>query len=256
MSRQFRRTLPHIIDQRVADCLDYLAACVLLIIFAPALVIVAALVGLTSPGPVLFQQTRVGRFGQRYKIWKFRSMYVRFCTSEAFAACDDTSRDSRVTPIGHYLRRWKFDELPQLCQVVFTRQMNLIGPRPYAEPDYMNEVAAHPEFLVRQIVTPGCFSLSKARAPRGLTNYAKEHADDLFYCEHRSSQLLVYVMWLMASRITRVVCRRAIKTGYRLGVYSVLLIRLIIPLSRYDPDDITLDDAAALQLDPEGGNLA
>jgi lipopolysaccharide/colanic/teichoic acid biosynthesis glycosyltransferase/glycosyltransferase involved in cell wall biosynthesis len=92
----------------------------------PLLLAIAILVKLTSRGPVLFQQFRVGQNGQDFKLLKFRSMYDR---RKDLGPGLTANGDSRVTPVGRFLRKWKLDELPQLINVI-RGEMSLIGPRP------------------------------------------------------------------------------------------------------------------------------
>jgi lipopolysaccharide/colanic/teichoic acid biosynthesis glycosyltransferase len=109
--------------KRVFDCVCVLLALPLLI---PLMMAVAAAVFLTSSGPVLFLQKRVGRSGQVFTIFKFRTLiHSREIQKDANAS----SRHQCLTPAGPFLRRWKLDELPQLVNVLLG-QMSLVGPRP------------------------------------------------------------------------------------------------------------------------------
>lgn len=115
---------------------DVACSAVGLVVLAPLLVIVAVLIRLDSPGPVFFRQERVGRYGRRFRIHKFRTM--RHARPEAGRAIT-VGADPRVTRLGTALRRYKVDELPQLIDVL-VGDMSLVGPRPEV-PEY---VACYP----------------------------------------------------------------------------------------------------------------
>jgi len=115
---------------------DWLAALVIMIILSPLLLVTAGLVKLTSKGPVLFSQWRVGKQGQLFKIFKFRTMITE---AEALhhqvmagqSGLHKCQKDPRVTVIGKFLRKYSIDELPQLLNVL-RGEMSLVGPRPWA----------------------------------------------------------------------------------------------------------------------------
>ena len=97
---------------------------------APVVAVAALLVRVTSPGPAFFRQTRVGRGGQTFTLWKLRSMTTQTKPGATAAARHVTVRgDARITPIGRLLRRTKLDELPQLWNVL-RGDLSLVGPRP------------------------------------------------------------------------------------------------------------------------------
>lgn len=105
---------------------DFLASSLLLLVLSPVLLAIAVLVRLDSPGPALFRQERVGQFGRRFRIHKFRTMKHEPSPKGLQVT---VTGDSRVTRIGAVLRRFKLDELPQLIDVMSGR-MSLVGPRP------------------------------------------------------------------------------------------------------------------------------
>jgi lipopolysaccharide/colanic/teichoic acid biosynthesis glycosyltransferase len=110
----------------VKRAFDVLVAGIGLVVLAPLLAMVAALVALTSRGPVLFRQQRVGRHGKPFEMLKFRSMVVAPAGSGPLVTI---AGDRRITPVGRLLRATKLDELPQLWNVV-RGDMSLVGPRP------------------------------------------------------------------------------------------------------------------------------
>ena len=97
-----------------------------LLLLAPLLLVLAVLIKVADRGPILFLQERVGRHGQRFKIWKYRTMVVN---AEKLGGSITAGKDPRITPIGRWLRKTKCDELPQLWNVL-RGDMSFVGPRP------------------------------------------------------------------------------------------------------------------------------
>ncbi len=122
---------------------DFTAAFVGLVVLSPLMLLMAALVRLTSPGPALFIQERVGRQGRLFRCAKFRTMRPG---SQAQGSIT-TAADSRVTPLGRVLRRYKLDELPQLWNVL-TGRMSFVGPRPDV-PGYADRLRGADRRLLR-----------------------------------------------------------------------------------------------------------
>lgn len=105
---------------------DILFALIGLIVLAPFFLIIALCIKLSSAGPVFFRQLRVGQFGKDFKLYKFRSMYIN---AEFKGQLTVGGRDSRISPVGYYLRKFKLDELPQFINVLLG-DMSFVGPRP------------------------------------------------------------------------------------------------------------------------------
>ena len=118
----------------------------------PVMGVVAAMVRLSDPGPVLFRQTRVGLDGEPFTMWKFRTMRIETAAGAVRDRMEVTRSDPRLIPGGALLRDWRLDELPQLIQVL-TGKMSLVGPRPDL-PDNLSAYAD--EHLVRFAMPPGC----------------------------------------------------------------------------------------------------
>lgn len=127
----------------------------------PLFLIVAVWIKLDSSGPVFFRQTRVGRFGQPFQIYKFRTM----CSdAEAKGRQITVGDDPRITRSGQFLRRYKLDELPQLINVI-KGEMSLVGPRPEV-PRY---VSLYPKDIRKRVLS----------VPPGITDYASiEYKDE------------------------------------------------------------------------------
>ena len=105
---------------------DLVAASVGLLALSPLFLVVAIAIRRSSPGPVFFRQARVGRHGEPFSMFKFRTMRP---DAERVGGQLTVGADPRITPIGHTLRKYKLDELPQLINVVLG-DMSLVGPRP------------------------------------------------------------------------------------------------------------------------------
>ena len=116
---------------------DFIAALLGLIVLSPLMLIMAVLVRLTSPGPAFYLQKRIGKSGEPFKIFKFRTMYI---DADKRGGTITVGRDPRITPIGHILRKLKFDEFAQLINVV-KGDMSLVGPRPET-PNYVELYSA------------------------------------------------------------------------------------------------------------------
>lgn len=154
--------------------LDLLGAIFGLVLLAPLFLIVSLLVKVTSRGPVFFRQVRVGQFGQRFRIFKFRSMTG---SGSGRGARLTKAGDPRITAIGRFLRKSKLDELPQLINVVLG-QMSLVGPRPEV-PEY---VAAYSETERRVLAEkPGVTGLVAMNNFREEDLLAAHEDKDLFY---------------------------------------------------------------------------
>jgi lipopolysaccharide/colanic/teichoic acid biosynthesis glycosyltransferase len=106
--------------------LDFLFSFLGLILLLPFFILIALLIKLTSNGPILYVQSRVGLNGVDFDVFKFRTMRIN---SDKLGLITVGGRDPRVTPIGYYLRKYKLDELPQLINVIIG-DMSLVGPRP------------------------------------------------------------------------------------------------------------------------------
>jgi len=106
--------------------IDLAGSSVMLLVFAPFFLFVAALIKLDSEGPALFRQKRIGKDGEPFAMWKFRSMRV---DTHPYARSPVGDHDPRLTRVGRVLRRFSIDELPQLVNV-FRGEMSLVGPRP------------------------------------------------------------------------------------------------------------------------------
>lgn len=163
--------------------LDILGAAAGLVLLAPLLALVAVLIRLDSPGPVLFPQDRYGFGGRTFRIYKFRTMAAT-ASREAFRQA--TVGDARITRLGSLLRRSSIDELPQLFNVL-VGDMSLIGPRPHplALDEHYRQII--PGYMNRYTVRPGMSGLAQVTGHRGPTPTTESMAarveQDLRYIE-------------------------------------------------------------------------
>ena len=141
-----------------------------LFIMAPFLLLLALLIKLESPGPVLFRQVRTGLNGRPFAILKFRSMRSDQC--DASGVSQTSSDDPRVTGVGRVLRRTNLDEVPQLWNVL-VGDMSLVGPRPHV-PDMLAAGMRYDDLVLgyeaRNLVRPGLTGLAQSRGLRGPTD--------------------------------------------------------------------------------------
>jgi exopolysaccharide biosynthesis polyprenyl glycosylphosphotransferase len=190
----------------VKEVVDRLGSLLLLGLFGPVLLGVALLVRVTSRGPVLFRQVRVGRDGREFRIFKFRSMYVdaeaRLAELRHLNEHDGVlfkiRDDPRVTPVGRWLRRFSLDELPQLLNVLAGR-MSLVGPRP----PLPVEVAAYAADVRRRLaVKPGMTGLWQVS---GRSDLSWEEAVrlDLRYVENWSLSLDLVILLRTMTAVVR-----------------------------------------------------
>lgn len=149
----------------VKRLMDLSLSLVGLIVLMPLLLVVAILVKLSSPGPVIFKQRRYGLDGHEIHIYKFRTMTV---TEDGNTIRQATRDDKRITAIGRLLRRYSIDELPQLMNVVLGN-MSLVGPRPHAvahNEEYRKVIKG---YMIRHKVLPGITGLAQINGCRGET---------------------------------------------------------------------------------------
>jgi lipopolysaccharide/colanic/teichoic acid biosynthesis glycosyltransferase len=139
---------------QIKHLVDAIVALVAGIALSPLFLAVALVIRLTSPGPALFRQVRIGYRGKRFVVYKFRTMRHADASDDARSAAITRTSDDRITPIGRFLRTSRLDELPQILNIL-KGEMSWIGPRPEAEvlsSWYRQEI---PYYAYRHIVRPG-----------------------------------------------------------------------------------------------------
>jgi lipopolysaccharide/colanic/teichoic acid biosynthesis glycosyltransferase len=154
----------------------------LLVIASPLIAVLVVLVRCTSSGPGLYRQTRIGKHGQEFDIYKIRTMYLNAESVSGPVWC--VSGDSRITPIGKILRFLHLDELPQLINVA-RGEMDLIGPRP-ERPSFVEWLAHEiPDYRERLRVLPGVTGLAQINLPpdKTIDCVRKKLAIDCYYLQ-------------------------------------------------------------------------
>jgi lipopolysaccharide/colanic/teichoic acid biosynthesis glycosyltransferase len=167
----------------VRAVLEFCLAGLLLVLVAPLLLVCAVLIKLTSRGPVLYRQLRVGRGGHPYWIYKLRTMH-HLCEAKSGPQWSQAG-DPRVTPLGRFLRNTHLDELPQLWNIL-RGEMSLVGPRP-ERPEFVPALAqAIPCYTMRLAVRPGVTGLAQVQWPADtdVNGVRIKVAYDLYYIRH------------------------------------------------------------------------
>jgi len=190
----------------VKEAFDRTLAVALLALLFPALTVIGIAVRLTSPGPALFKQVRVGLNGRQFTIWKLRTMAEGaealradlLHLNEASGVLFKIRNDPRLTRLGKWLRRWSIDELPQLWNVV-RGDMSLVGPRP----PLPSEVASYSDRTRRRLlVKPGLTGLWQVSGRSGLT-WEEAVRLDLYYVENWSPSMDATILLRTVSAILR-----------------------------------------------------
>ena len=192
--------------QAVKSAFDKACAASALLVLAPLFAVIAISIRLADHGPVFFRQTRIGKDGQGFTLYKFRTMVPdaeqRKSQLAAYNEADGVlfkiRRDPRITRPGAWLRRWSLDELPQLINVLIG-DMSLVGPRP-ALPE---EVASYGGHMRRRLmVKPGLTGLWQVS---GRSDLSQEEAErlDVHYVENWSLVLDLQVLWKTGSAVVR-----------------------------------------------------
>jgi Undecaprenyl-phosphate glucose phosphotransferase len=182
-------------EQACKRIIDLLLASAALILLAPLIVVVAALIKIDSRGPILFRQTRDGFNGRPFKIWKFRTMAV---LEDGAVIRQATKNDPRVTRFGRLLRRSNLDELPQLFNVI-AGYMSLVGPRPHASAHNSEYEKFISSYASRYHVKPGLTGWAQVNGLRGETPtvdlMAKRVEFDLWYINNWSFWLDLRILF-------------------------------------------------------------
>jgi exopolysaccharide biosynthesis polyprenyl glycosylphosphotransferase len=170
---------------------DFFAAFIALVLLSPLWLLVSALIKLDSPGPAIFRQVRIGRDGQPFIIYKFRTMRIGSQNGSIYTAM----KDPRVTRLGHFLRRTRIDELPQLWNV-FCGHMSIIGPRAEWIKCVERYEGSIPFYSYRHFVRPGITGWAQVNYPYGASalDATEKLKFDLYYIQNYSLSLDVAIV--------------------------------------------------------------
>ena len=197
----FRKTRALLCMKRM---LDVTLAAIGLILLAPVIPVVAALVKLTSPGPAFYHQERVGLNGKTFMVHKFRTM--RNDAERGTGPVWATANDARVTPLGKFMRRTRLDEIPQLWNVL-RGDMSFVGPRP-ERPAFVEQLSAQiPFYQQRHVVKPGVTGWAQVRYTYGASveDAIEKLQYDLYYIKNMS---IAFDLVIVLETIKTVVLRR------------------------------------------------
>jgi putative colanic acid biosynthesis UDP-glucose lipid carrier transferase len=191
------------VDGVLKHAFDFAFAAGVLLLLWPLLLAIAIAIKLDSPGPVIFRQARYGLNGQRFSLYKFRSMTV----AERDAEIQQVSReDSRVTRVGRFLRRTSLDELPQFWNVL-RGDMSVVGPRPHSVAHNEHYRKAVKRYMVRHKVKPGLTGWAQVHGLRGETSEVTRMEErirfDLDYIRHWSPWLDIRIILMTVLIVLR-----------------------------------------------------
>lgn len=176
---------------------DFFGAVVAIIIFSPVMIASSILIPLTSRGPILYRQERMGLDGHTFMIWKFRTMPVD--AEKKTGAVFATEGDNRATPLGRLLRRTSMDELPQFFNVLLG-DMSLVGPRP-ERTVFVNDFRRNiPGYFLRHKVKAGITGWAQVNGWRGDTSIEKRIECDLYYIQNWSLSFDLRILLLTLVR--------------------------------------------------------
>lgn len=178
-----------IFNRAIKRCFDIVLSLAAIVLTSPVQLVVAVGVWLSSPGPVLFRQERVGRDRKPFILYKFRSMRLNEASDTAWSR----DRDSRVTRFGAWIRKFSLDELPQFYNVL-RGDMSVVGPRPelpHFVEQYKYEIR---RYMVKHQVKPGITGWAQVKGYRGDTSIEKRVELDLWYIENWSMGLDIKII--------------------------------------------------------------
>jgi len=194
------REMPHW-QQMIKQTLDYTLSAASLIVLSPLMAVLALLIRLSGTGPVIFRQERIGRYGKPFMIYKFRSMED---DAEAGGPQLAVEGDARITPLGRFMRKHRFDEMPNFINVL-RGEMSLVGPRPERR-HYIDKIEERAPYYNRVLaVKPGitCWGQVKLGYASDLDKMLERLDYDLLYLENVSLYLDLKIIFYTLGTIIR-----------------------------------------------------
>lgn len=180
----------NLISKRIIDIVGSIVA---IIISSPFMLVTAIAVKITSPGPIIFSQERVGLHNKSFQMYKFRSMEIQKESAEQKAWT--TRNDPRVTNIGRFIRKTSIDELPQFFNIL-KGDMSLVGPRP-ERPLFVEKFKEEiPRYMIKHQVRPGLTGWAQVNGYRGDTSIRKRIEFDLYYIENWTMGFDIKILFL------------------------------------------------------------
>lgn len=197
--RKLENQLNSYLSQFLKLLMDRIGGVILILLFSPLLLTVALLIKISSPGPVFYQQKRIGEKGIEFKIWKFRSMYINADQKLQTLLLSDPAlkkewdmyfklkNDPRITSVGKILRKYSIDEFPQLFNVIFG-EMSLVGPRPFVQGEIDSSIL--PAYA---LVKPGLTGLWQISGRNNIDRLERVEID-LWYIQNWSPTLDLLIL--------------------------------------------------------------
>ena len=177
----------------VKRSVDLVGGVAAIILFSPTMLLTAIAIKLTSPGPLIYTQERVGLHNRNFKMYKFRSMDVQSPKKEKGAWT--VPNDPRVTKVGKLIRKTSIDELPQLFNIL-KGDMSLVGPRP-ERPFFVEKFREEiPRYMIKHQVRPGMTGWAQINGYRGNTSIRKRIEYDLYYIENWTLGFDIKILFL------------------------------------------------------------
>ena len=180
----------------VKRCMDIVGSLICIVLFSPIMLLTAIAVKVTSKGPLIFKQERVGLHNEPFRMYKFRTMTdERDAKGNLLPDEQRLTDDPRITKIGRFLRKTSLDEFPQLFNVL-KGDMSLVGPRP-ERPQYVEKFREEiPRYMIKHQVRPGMTGWAQVNGYRGNTSIRKRIEYDLYYIENWTLGLDIKILFL------------------------------------------------------------